>query len=78
MNEILALPPPNDNGKPSYICKNKSYTRPSIANNKTSKKKGKKNIFLSKLQDIEVQPNNLNLQVDEHLLAFCNYSVVQT
>jgi hypothetical protein len=40
MNEILVLPPPIDNGKLGYICKDKSYTRPSIAKNITSKKKG--------------------------------------
>ncbi len=78
MSENLALPPPIDNGKHGYIYKDKSSTRPSIAKNKTSKKKGKKNTFLSKPQDIKAQPNNLNLQVDEDFLASHNSSTTQS
>ncbi len=77
MSEILAIRPPINNGKLVYICRDKSFTRPPIAKNKTSKKKMKKNIFLSKPQDIEAQPNNLNLQVDEDFLASRNSSTTQ-
>ncbi len=48
MSEILAIPPPIDNGKLVYICRDKSSTRPPITKNKTSKKKMKKTAFLSK------------------------------
>ncbi len=78
MSENLALPPPIDNGKHGYIYRDKSSTRPSIAKNKASKMKGKKNTFLSKPKDIKAQPNNLNLKVNENFLASRNSSTIQT
>jgi hypothetical protein len=42
------------------------------------KKKGKKNNSLSKTQDTEAKPNNMNLQVDEDFLASLNSSTART
>jgi hypothetical protein len=55
----------------------KKYVRPSTTTNKVSKEKGKKNNSLSEVQNIEAQPRNVNLQVDEEFLAFLNTSITR-
>jgi hypothetical protein len=61
MSEIPPLPPPMDNGKPSYVWRDKRFAKPSTTKDKTSKNKGKKNISLLKIQNTKAQPNKLNL-----------------
>ncbi len=78
MSEILPFQPPMDNGKLGYVQKDKRFARPSTIKNKASKKRGKKNISFSKIQNIETQLNKLNLQVDEDFLASCNPSTART
>ncbi len=61
------------------LCpKGKRSARPSIARSKAPKKKAEKNNSLSKTQDTEVEPSNVNLQVDEDLLASLNSLGAQT
>jgi hypothetical protein len=67
-----------DSGRPSYIQREKGSARPSITRSKGPKKKVKKNNSLSKIQDTKVELNNVNLQVDEDLLASMNFSGVWT
>jgi hypothetical protein len=78
MSEILAPPPSIDNGKSSYIQKEKRSTRSSIARNKTPKKKAKKNNSLLETQNTKAKLSNVNLQVDEDLLASLNSLGVRT
>jgi len=78
MNEILVFPPPIDNGRFGYVQKEKKYIRLSIARSKALKKKAKKNNSMSKTHAIEVELNNVNLQVDENLLASLNFLSAQT
>jgi hypothetical protein len=44
MNEILAPPPPIDNGRPNFVWKEKIFTRPYIAKNKAPKNYVKKKV----------------------------------
>jgi hypothetical protein len=73
MSVILAPPPPINNGSLGYIRREKRFVRPSIARNKAPKKKVKKNNSLSKTQSTKAEPSNVNLQVDEKLLASLNF-----
>jgi hypothetical protein len=76
MNEILALPPPIDNGRLGYVQREKRSIRLFVTKNKALKKKVKKNNSLSKTQAIEDELSNVNLQVDENSLASLNSSGV--
>jgi hypothetical protein len=78
MSEIHVPPPLVDNGRSSYIQREKRSTRLSIARNKTTKKKVKKNNSLLEIPDIEIQPSNVNLQVDENLLPSLNFLSAQS
>ncbi len=77
MNEILAFPPPIDNGRFGYVQKEKRSIRLFVARSKALKKKAKKNNSMSKTHAIEVELSNVNLQVDDDLLAFLNSSSAQ-
>ncbi len=77
-NEIPAPPPPVDNGKLGYVRRKKRSIGLSIARNKALKKKAKKNNSLSKTKAIEAELSNVNLQVDENLLASLNSSCAWT
>ncbi len=72
MNEIHALPPLVDSGRPGYVRREKRSARSSIVRNKAPKKKAEKKYSLSKTYDTEVELIDVNLQVDEDLLAFLN------
>jgi hypothetical protein len=74
MTKILALPPPIDIGKLGNVQKGKKSRRSSTARKKVPKKKAKKNNSISKIKDTEANLNNVNLQVDEDLLASLNSS----
>jgi hypothetical protein len=78
VSEIHALTPLVDNGRPCYVRREKRCTRPSIVRSKAPKKKAKQNNSLSQTQDIEAEPSNVNLQVDEDLLASLNSSCAWT
>jgi hypothetical protein len=72
MNQILAPPPPVDNGRLGYVQREKRPIRLFAARSKAFKKNVKKNNSMSKTQDIEAELNNVNLKVDENLLASLN------
>ncbi len=78
MSEIHALAPLVDDGRPCYVQREKRSIRPSIARSKAPKKKAEKTNSLSKTQDIETELNDVNLQVDEDLLASLNFSCAWT
>jgi hypothetical protein len=74
MSEIRVPPPPIDSGGHGYVWKEKRFAKPSTTRNKASKKKGNINNSLLETQDTEAKPNNVDLQVDEDLLASLNFS----
>ncbi|CAM6021690.1 unnamed protein product [Sphagnum balticum] len=78
MNEILAPPLPMDNGRLGYVQREKKSIRLFAARSNALKQKAKKNNSLSKTQAIEDELSNVNLQVDENLLASLNSSRAQT
>jgi hypothetical protein len=78
MNEIPAPPPLVENGKLGYVQREKRFKKLSAARSKALKKKEKKNNSLSKTQAMEDELNNVNLQLDENLLASLNSLGAQT
>ncbi len=74
MSEIPTPPPPIDSGSLGYVKKEKISTRSSTTKSKAPKKKVKNNNSLSDTQDIKAKLSNVNLQVDEDLLASFNSS----
>jgi hypothetical protein len=78
MNEIPAPPPPVDNGRLGYVQREKIFIKLSVARSKALKKKEKKNNSLAKTEAIAVVLNNVNLQIDENLLASLNSSGART